>query len=210
MIQNKSYNAYDPKPMDVITFNTSNSRKIYDKNKLADGNTEYTIRYKTAYNIIPGFTKILVNQNNDILAYIDVQRIKAPCDSQFKTWRWFGIQEFHPELIGDFIHVVTDKKHESFFRTTWQHKTGEHKYILDTSNVSRHQDWFYIFTTGGMIETNFGIMDKSTCCYEYNTHPSVPTKRIEQLKQHILEKEGIIKPKLTILQKVKDFFQIKK
>lgn len=197
---------------DVLTFDSPNSQKIYKKQVKSDGNTEYTIRYKTFF-ITPNFTKILLNPNNEILAYIDVQRIPAPVRTQFKRWKWFGIQEFFPELIGDFSHPITEEENRSFSGDCWLHKTNEHLYILDTAGLSRHQDWYRVGTdllNEGFIETNFGILDHSTRSYKYNTHPSAPTQRIENIKKDILIREGIIKPKLTFAQKIKQAFQIKK
>jgi len=188
------------------------SEKLYTKRTKSDGNTEYTVKYKTFYTN-PNFTKILINQNNEILAYIDVQRVPQQFESQFKGWKWFGIQEFHPELIGDFTHVITYEEDESLYRNFWQHKTNEHLYILDTSNICHHEDWYLIETdplNDGYIKTNFGILDGSTRSYKYDTHPSAPTARIEKLKNAILKKEGIIKPKLTLAQKVKAFVQRRK
>lgn len=207
------YLNYDRYVMDVPTINLSNSKKLYTKQVRTDGNVEYTVKYET-FVITPNFTKILVNQNNEILAYIDVQRVPQQFESQFKDWKWFGIQEFHPELIGDFTHVITDKEGESFFRNFWKHITNEHLYILDTSGISHHEDWYRVgtnFLNEGFIKTNFGILDDSTRSYKYDTHPSAPTQRIENLKNAILIKDGVIKPKLTrlqiIKQKTKDFFQ---
>ena len=188
------------------------SEKLYTKQVRSDDNTEYTVKYKHL-DTTPDFTKILVNQNNEILAYIDVQRIPQQFESQFKDWKWFGIQEFHPELIGDFTHVITDKEDESLFRNFWKHKTDEHLYILDTSNICYHEDWYLIETdplNDGYIKTNFGILDGSTRSYKYNTHPVVPADKIKNLKNAILIKEGIIKPKLSFAQKVKAFVQRRK
>lgn len=216
MANDKSYAGYDQKLVDTITMNPKAG--VYTKKKMADGNTEYTVKYETCFAITPAFTKILVGPNNDILAYIDVRRIFAPYKSQFKRWKWFGIQEFHPELIGDFTHLVTDNENESFFGTTWQHKTSEHTYILDTSNVCERKDWFRVefdpLHGGNVVTTNFGVCDGSTLSYEYDTSPSVPAERIEKLKNKILIFEGVIKPsviqsKLTFAQKIKRFFGVK-
>ena len=150
----------DQRVADVLTFDTPGSEKIYKKQIKSNGNTEYTIRYKT-WIMTPCFTKILLDPNNKILAYIDIQRIPAPFKSQFKLWKWFGIQEFQPELIGDFSCSVIDDKRG----VVWKHKTDEHLYILDTSGLSRHQDWYRVGTdplNEGFIETNFGILDNST------------------------------------------------
>ena len=212
------YNPHDLKcseyVTDVPTFNIPNSKKIYTKETKADGNTLYTIKYKT-FVITPNFTKILLNPNHEILAYIDIQRIPRQFESQFKDWKWFGIQEFHPELIGDFTHVITDKEDESrfLFRNFWKHKSDEHLYILDTSYLSDCEDWYRVGTdplNDGYIETNFGVLDGSTRSYKYNTHPVVPADKIKNLKNAILIKEGIIKPKLTLAQKVKAFVQRRK
>ena len=212
----KVYNQHDLKcseyVMDVPTLNMPNSEKIYQKETKADGNTLYTIKYKT-FVITPNFTKILLNPNHEILAYIDVQRIPRQFESQFKDWKWFGIQEFHPELIGDFMHVISDKEGDSFFRNFWKHRADEHLYTLDTSCISHYEDWYRVETdilSDGFIKTNFGVLDGSTRSYKYNTHPSAPTQRIENLKNAILIKEGVIKPKLTLAQKIKDFIQRRK
>ena len=197
---------------DVLTFDLPRSQKFYKKQVKSDKNTEYTIRYKTSV-MTPNFTKILLNPNKEILAYIDVQRVPAPFKSQFKQWKWFGIQEFHPELIGDFSHLVTEEENGSFAGDCWLHKSNEHLYILDTSGLSHHQDWYRVGTdliNEGFIETNFGVLDGTTRSYRYNTHPSEPTQQIENLKNAILIKEGIIKPKLTFAQKVKAFIQRKR
>ena len=205
----KIYNQHDLKcseyVMDVPTLNMPNSTKLYTKQIRPDGNTEYTVKYRT-YVITPNFTKILVNKKNEILAYIDVQRIPRQFESQFKDWKWFGIQEFHPELIGDFMHVISDKEGDSFFRNFWKHKADEHLYTLDTSSVSHYEDWYRV----GTNFFNFGVLDGSTRSYSYNTHPSAPTQQIENLKNAILINEGIIKPKLTLAQKVKAFIQRRK
>ena len=196
----------------IPNFTTSNSKPIHNVESKSDGNTLYTIMYKT-WLITPNFTKILVNPEHEILAYIDVQCIPRPFKSQFKNWKWFGIQEFHPELIGDFTHEITDKTDEPFYRNFWKHKTDEHLYILDTSNICHHEDWYLIETdplNNGYIKTNFGVLDGSTRSYKYDTHPIAPTNKIENLKNTILIKEGIIKPKLTLAQKVKAFIQRKK
>ena len=221
----KVYNQHDLKcseyVMDLPTFNLPNSTKLYTKQIRPDGNTEYTVKYKIVITpnkyvtsvITPNFTKILLNPNHEILAYIDVQRIPRQFESQFKDWKWFGIQEFHPELIGDFTHVITDKEDESLFRNFWKHKSDEHLYILDTSYLSDREDWYRVGTdplNDGYIETNFGVLDGSTRSYKYNTHPVVPADKIKNLKNAILIKEGIIKPKLTLAQKVKAFVQRRK
>lgn len=210
MTQNKSYGK--PTLMDVLTVNTPTTRKLYTKKQRTDGNTEYTVRYRVGINTLPGFTKILVNPKNKILAYIDVQRVPEQYASTFKTWKWFGIQEFHPELIGDFKHVVTDKENDNFFGDTWQHKTDEHLYVLQTER----KDWYRVHTDlwyKGMIETNYHAwIEYDTRFYKYNTHPSVPTPRIENLTRAILIDDGMIKPKCILtksqlLQKVKDFLK---
>ena len=208
-------NVYDSdqRVADAFTFyhDVTGSQKIYKKQVKSDGNTEYTIRYETALALTPNFTKILLNPNNEILAYIDVQRVPAPVKTQFKRWKWFGIQEFHPELIGDFSCSVIDDKRG----VVWEHKTDKHLYILhsDAPSVSSRQDWYRVGTdhlNEGFVETNFGILDHSTYSYKYNTHPSAPTQRIENLTKALLTKEGIIKPKLTFAQKIKSVFQKKK
>lgn len=197
---------------DVSTFyhNGIGHQKTYKKQITPDGNTEYTVWYKT-WIMTPNFTKILLNPNNEILAYIDVQRVYAPVETAFKLWKWFGIQEFHPELIGDFSCSVIDDKRG----VVWEHKTDKHLYILHSAapSVSSRQDWYRVGTdplNKGFIETNFGILDHSTYSYEYNTHPSAPTQRIENLTKGILISEGIIKPKLTFAQKIKQAFQRRK
>ena len=195
---------------DVFTFNTPCSKKLYTKQIRPDGNIEYTVKYET-FVLTPNFTKILVGSNNEILAYIDVQRIPRPFESQFKDWKWFGIQEFHPELIGDFTHTILNRKNDIFY--VWKHQTNDHLYILDTSRLARREDWYCVKTdplNNGTIETNFGILDGSTRSYRYYTHPSVPTNRIENLKKEILIEEGIIKPQLNFTQKIKTFFQKRK
>ena len=192
-------------PMDVLTFNTPRSTKLYTKQIRSDGNIEYTIQYKT-FVITPNFTKILVGPNNEILAYIDVQRIPKPFESQFKDWKWFGIQEFHPELIGDFEYVISDKKTEPFF---WEHRSDDHLYILDTSGLTIRKDWYRVKMNpliDGKIETNFGILDDSTRSYKYNTHPSAPTNRITLLTNAILANE-IKSQQNWVAQRIKTFFQ---
>jgi hypothetical protein len=77
----------------------------YTKNKTQDGNIEYTIIYKAGLMYLADLTKILCNDKNDILAYIDIHQTSQKYDARFKKF-WVNIQEFHPELIGDFKYEI--------------------------------------------------------------------------------------------------------
>ena len=213
MAQKNPYAGEGYYPEEVVAMHDENATKVYDKIEKPNGATEYTIRYQQSSSFnAPSFTKILVDKNNEILAYIDVQHIPQQYQSQFKRWKWFGIQEFHPELIGDFQHIIDKTEGNPYYRDTWTHKTEEHLYILDTSQLSKHQDWYRVGNnafTEGFITTNFGILDGSVRNYRYNTHPNKPTPRIEALKNEILIKMELLNQSssLPFRQKIRRFFQ---
>lgn len=180
----------------------------------SDGNTEYTITYGGMI-LTPNLTKILCNQNGDILAYIDIKRLsglKQKFNAQFKIL-WFGIQEWHPELIGDFKQEIdqdyTDKlgfPHFAIHPGYWEHDSEKHLYTFTqyspfamANDMDLPYDWFHVKTDlekDGKIETNFHIFDKNdTRTYEYNTHPVAPTPKIELLTKYILYQDDIITKK---------------
>ena len=181
----------------------SKDSKPYTKVIRADGNTEYTITSCKSFfmETVFCFTKILVSPENEILAYIDVQKLpRQSFESQFKGWKWFGIQEFHPELIGDFT-VTANREDDTLTGYLWKHDTTNHLYTLISSGLRQRKDWYKVKThplVEGTIETNFNILcEDDTRSYRYNTHPTEPTERIEKITKLILMNEGVIKPELT-------------
>ena len=176
-------------PVEVSALVTPNSKKDYTKQKTDDNKyTLYTVKY---YHIgsTPDFTKILVcNDTHEVSAFIDVRRIQPePGFPDSKGWRWFGIQELNPEMIGDFKHVIATNPYESFCNCIWERKGNT--YILRDSNGTQ-TDVFFVPPYSDLIKTNSNAT--SSFSYKYNTHPSKPTLRIKMLTQQILLNEGAI------------------
>ena len=185
--------------------------KIIDFSKITtpDNNLLYTVKYWAGVALTPNLTKILCNKNGDILAYIDIMQLKGlqqKFNAQFKIL-WFGIQEWHPNLIGHFRTVLdqdyTDEiglPHFALHPGQWTHDSEKHLYTFTQYGpLGERQDWFRVNSepeNDGKIETNFHIYDKKdTRTYEYNTHPLAPTPKIELLTKHILYKDGVITKK---------------
>ena len=177
----------------------------YTKNKTPDGNIEYTIIYKAGFMYLADLTKILCNDKNDILAYIDIHQTNKKYDAQFKNL-WVNIQEFHPELIGDFTYEI-NKHNQSSLNDCWtlhpgfwQYDAQKHLYTFNLyTQFGTKQDWFRVHTDpmhDGQIETNFHISNvNDTRFYKFNTHPLAPTGKIELLNKFILYKDGVITKK---------------
>ncbi len=184
-------------------------RTDFSKITTPDNNLLYTIKYWAGVALTPNLTKILCNQNGDILAYIDIKQLKGlqqKFNARFKIL-WFGIQEWHPDLIGNFKTVLdqdyTDKigfHHFALHPGHWTHDPEKHLYTFTQySPWGERQDWFHVKTdveNDGTIETNFHIFDENdTRTYEYNTHPLAPTGKIELLTKYVLYKDGVITKK---------------
>lgn len=196
---------------------TSPEPKLIDFNftKITNpDNVLYTVTYGGPI-LQPNLTKILCNKNGDILAYIDIEQLygmQKKFNARFKTL-WFGIQEWHPNLIGYFRTVLdqdyTDEigfPHFASHPGYWEHDSEKHLYTFTqynpfamVNNMELPSDWFHVKTDAendGKIETNFHIFDKGdTRTYEYNTHPLNPTPKIELLTKYILYKDGVITKK---------------
>ena len=194
----------------------------FTKTQNQDNNTEYTIIYKSGLMYLPDLTKMLCNNKNDILAYIDIKHTNQKYAAQFKNF-WVNIQEFHPELIGDFKYEINknqeptdnDLGYFTWYPGYWQHDTEKHLYTFKHyTTLGAITDWFLVHAEpdyNGQIETNFHFYDKNdTRFYRYHTHPFMPTDRIEQLKQQVLLEDGVITPRQIRRQKIKEFFQRKK
>ena len=170
--------------------------------QLPDGNTEIMVKEYWYNQLWPVFSKIIINQNYDILAYVDVRMIPEPKEVDVKYGRWFGIQEFHPEMIGDFIFEVNwiggekYKKIGGWYGSIWKRISSENMYefnlsasayaaITAASGIRRglglHQNWYRI--ENGKITTNVGLMNPGlTYTYLYDTRPSEPS---EMIKAHV-------------------------
>lgn len=196
---------------------TSPEPKLIDFNftKITNpDNVLYTVTYGGPI-LQPNLTKILCNKNGDILAYIDIEQLygmQKKFNARFKTL-WFGIQEWHPNLIGYFRTVLdqdyTDEigfPHFASHPGYWEHDSEKHLYTFTqynpfamANNMELPSDWFHVKTDAendGKIETNFHIFNKGdTRTYEYNTHPLNPTPKIELLTKYILYKDGVITKK---------------
>lgn len=160
------------------------------KEKTADGNTLYTVQYRNLF-LTPSLTKLLLNENHEILAYIDIQHISPVSDDDLKSWQWFGIQEWHPKLIGEFKHTIQTKEGTPFFRDVWIYNPDENLYTLSSGNLSVHEDWYKV--DDGIITTNY--INGMTRSYKYNTRPLTPTDKIELLTKYVLYKDGVITKK---------------
>lgn len=184
-------------------------RTNFSKITTPDNNLLYTIKYLAGVALTPNLTKILCNKNGDILAYIDIKQLtdlQRKFNAQFKIL-WFGIQEWHPNLIGHFRTVLdqdyTDEfgiPHFTLHPGQWTHDSEKHLYTFTQYGpLGERQDWFRVHTDpmhDGKIETNFHIYDKNdTRTYEYNTHPLTPTGKIELLTKYVLYKDGVITKK---------------
>lgn len=215
-----------------MTIKKNTMYHLYSKDQKPDDNTEYTIKkYKVGERIAelwPEFTKILVNPSNDILAYIDVRMIPEQKNINSKYGSWFGIQEFHPELIGDFtleINWNTDPSTGGWYGSTWKHETNKNLYTFNMSKdaetvcflaayhkpmcygspIQINPNWYEIMDK--KIKTNIGLIDTSiTYTYPYETHPSVVPEHIKtavspEVLKSVFEKRH---------NKIKDFIQRRK
>lgn len=203
----------DINPVNVVATSNYKDPK-FTKVINPDNNILYTVTYGGPI-LQPNLTKILCNQNGDILAYIDIKQLKGlqqKFNARFKTL-WFGIQEWHPDLIGNFKTVLdqdyTDKigfHHFALHPGHWTHDSEKHLYTFTqynpfamANNMELPSDWFRVKTdveNDGTIETNFHIYDKNdTRTYKYNTHPLAPTGKIELLTKYVLYKDGVITKK---------------
>lgn len=184
--------------------------KIYDKRVRNDGNIEYTVKNNTGLLMAQDLTKILCNTSGEILAYIDIQQIACPLkDCILNTITWFGIQEFHPELIGNFTQQVVKKGMEYRFDATWEYDESKHLYKLIQHGpfpYGTSKNWFQVGI--GNIRTNIDIHDEKS--YEYNTCPTEPVSQIKKLTQKILLSDGIITRGQIYRQKTKQIFQNQK
>lgn len=185
----------DINPVNVIATSNYKDPK-FTKEYTPDGNILYTIQYQGAVQTkTPELTKLLLNTNNEILAYIDIKHILPPFTYvSMKPWDWYGIQEWHPQLIGEFRHIIQDKEGEPFFHDVWIYNPKEDLYTLATSSISSHNDWYRL--DNNTITTNYGSgITATTRTYKYNTHPLAPTPKIELLTKFILYKDGVITKK---------------
>ena len=179
----------DINPVNVVATH-SEIHKPFTKEQTPGGNILYTVQYQ-GFSLTPSLTKLLLNKNNEILAYIDIQHIAPLSDDNLKSWQWFGIQEWHPKLIGEFKHTIQTTEGMPFFGDMWIYNPDENLYTLSSGNLSVHHDWYKL--GDGIITTNY--INGITRNYKYNTHPLAPTPKIELLTKYILYKDGVITKK---------------
>ena len=176
---------------------------IYTKSKKPNGNTEYTITYHIDNMFLSDLTKILCNPQNEILAFINIQQTSPQNSTNFKCF-WVNIQEWHPELIGDFTYDINQEfKNKNIVKNNlngyWTYDANKHLYNFCgyrtagmNSAMKIQKNWFRIIDNNH-IETNSHIwQDNKTCTYKCNTRPTAPTPEIKKLKLHVLRTDGTI------------------
>lgn len=168
--------------------------------QLPDGNIEIIRRFYEGRVALPMFSKIIADPKWNVLAYVDVKMIPPQrhinsfysmirsYNLSSKNDRWFGIEEFHPEIIGNFTYkVISDPVRDNCTdHIQWVYNHSRRMYDLylfgmagegTCTHMSYSQPKHWYKVEAGQITTNVRptLASSENYTYKYNTCPAEPS-----------------------------------
>lgn len=183
----------------------SDKYSLVRASQLPGGNIEITRDCREGRTLRSMFSKIITDPQWNILAYVDVKMIPrqrhvdpffhmiSSYDRASKDDRWFGIEEFHPEIMGDFNYEMVNEpifdNEQDHIQWIYNHSKNMYNlYVFGTKGTGTcfHQTYHLIDhwykVEAGQITTNvrptFAPSDNFT--YAYNTRPSEPSDFVKK------------------------------